>query len=81
MIIDKFDYDNYEYDDVFHMYYDSEQNVFYYDGGFIAYDIYAVMTPNEVFLFKHNKEDMIIRTVSGDIYEITYEYAYSDEEC
>jgi DNA mismatch repair ATPase MutS len=31
------------------------------------------MTPNEVYLFKKNKEDILVRAKTGDIYEIFYE--------
>ena len=65
----------YEYneDDLFYIYYNPEENRFYYDGGYLNYNIYAVMTPNEVYLFKLNKEDMIVRSPGGDLYAVIYE--------
>jgi hypothetical protein len=63
----------YDEADIFHITYSAEKNIFYDEGGYINYNIFNIMTPNEVYLFKRNKEDVVIQTKSGDIYEIYYE--------
>jgi hypothetical protein len=66
------DYD-YDEDEVFYICYNAKENIFYYDGGYVNFNIFAIMTPNEVYLFKKNKEDILVRAKTGDIYEIFYE--------
>lgn len=60
-------------DDLFHICYDAKENIFYDECGFINYNIYTIMTPNQVYLFKKNKKDIIIRTSAGDFYEVIYD--------
>ncbi len=73
MILPLFCEYDYNEDDLFYMFYNPEENRFYYDGGFLTYNIFDVMSPNEVYLFKLRKEDILIRTSCGDLYAIIYE--------
>jgi hypothetical protein len=63
----------YEDDDVYYLIYDPIRNIFEYDGGFINYTIWDIMTPNEVRIFKALKEDIVVKTKSGDFYIVIYD--------
>lgn len=47
--------------DLFPLYYDVEDNMFYQEGGWITYDIFTYITPQELMIFKNRKEDMCIQ--------------------
>jgi len=42
-----------EYDAILYIYYDVEANLFY-DDGWDFFNIYEVVTPNDIYLFKHD---------------------------
>jgi hypothetical protein len=73
---------DYDYDEetISYMYYEEERNLFFYDGGYMCYNIYSIMTPNDVYLFKLGREDILVRTKLGDIYWVSYEMAMDDED-
>jgi hypothetical protein len=71
-----FDYDE---EDAYFINYEAKKNIFYLDGGFINYNIFAIMTPNEVAWFKRVKEDVVVRTKDGDTYIIYYDDGDYDE--
>lgn len=55
--------------------YYSEENYFVDESGSIVYDIFRYITPNDLYLFKHNREFMIFE--KGNItVEIYYLEAY-----
>lgn len=70
-----------DHDDMFHVYYNERENKFYDEGGYRNDMMFYIMTPNEMHLFKLNKEDMIIRTRQGDLYEVAYCTYEDEEEC
>jgi hypothetical protein len=37
---------------VFHLYYYEDENIFIDDGGFIVYDLFSIVTPQDLFLFR-----------------------------
>lgn len=45
--------------------YDSETNIIYDEGGSIVFNIFSIIDPNTLYLFKSGKEDMMVSTVSG----------------
>lgn len=55
------DYEDYDCDEVYTIYYDEEKNVMIDCDGFMLFDIFDLITPNDLFLFKSKKEDMLIR--------------------
>ena len=54
---------NYGSEDRVLLYYDKYKNVLVDEVGFIVYDMYAYITPNEFMLFKTNKKWMIFRNI------------------
>lgn len=42
------------------IFYYEHYNLFLDEDAYIIYDIYNVITPNDVFLFKRNKKNMIV---------------------
>lgn len=72
--------DDYNYDDIIQtMYYDKEQNVFMDADGFVIFNLFTYITPNDLMLFKRNKEDMEVLSVSGE-YFIELVYPEHEEE-
>jgi len=64
----------YEYndEDVFYATYEEKENMFYYDGGYVNHLIYDILTPNELYIFLKNRDDVVIKTKSGDLYVVYY---------
>ena len=48
------------YEDTIGLFYVKEWNVFMDEGGFIVWNIFEIITPNDLFLFKKYKEYMLI---------------------
>lgn len=69
------------YDEVVRIFYDRERNLFLDEGGFIIHEhiLLRMITSNDIFLFKHKKEWMIVphRTV----HRMCVEMDYPDEDC
>jgi hypothetical protein len=71
------------------LYYNDKLNIFLDDGGYIVYDIFRIVSPNDLYLFREKKEDIVLRSklgmdvrlIYGDasgFYE--YAYGYNEEE-
>jgi len=52
--------------------YDSVANVIYDEGGAIVFNIFSIITPNELYLFKIKKESMIFDILTGGLVELQY---------
>lgn len=63
-----------EYDDVVQLYYYPIDNVFVDGGGFQVFDIFTMITPNDLFLFKYHKHYMIFphATIPGVAVEMIW---------
>lgn len=59
-------YDMFHDGDLFPLYYDEENNQFFQEGGWVVYDIFTYITPNELLIFKNKKEDLCIRNDRHD---------------
>ncbi len=57
-------------DYIVYLFYDYENNYFLDERGFIVYDIFRYITPNELIVFKHFNEDTRIERPNGDIIEL-----------
>jgi hypothetical protein len=53
------------------LYYDSVHNLFVDDGGYIVFDIFRIITPNILWLFREKKQDMDITPKPEQIGVIT----------
>lgn len=42
------------------LYYDEENNVFIDGEGEVVFEIFEIITPNDLYLFKHNQTDTIV---------------------
>lgn len=49
-----------DFDETFGIYYDADNNWFIDEDGYVIYDIYDLITPNDVFLFKERLRYMIV---------------------
>lgn len=49
-----------DYDEVFAIFYDADNNYFVDEDGYIIYDIFNIITSNDVFLFKQHKEYRLV---------------------
>ena len=65
-------------EDVISLFYDAENNVFFDEDWLIIWSIFEVITPNDLFLFKRNKEYMLVRHRS--IPELLVELYYPDDD-
>jgi hypothetical protein len=54
------------------LFYDIENNCFVDEDGFIVYNIYSLVRPSDIFLFRRNKEYMLVVGVYGDLVELYY---------
>lgn len=54
------------------LHYDSEQNVMRDMNEYIIFNIFAFITPNDLFLFKQNKENMITTSKQGKRVTLLY---------
>ena len=68
----------YDENDLLYIYYDEQENIFYHEGGFMLFDIFSIMAPNEVYLFKLKKEDILVHTKANDIYLVSYDECADD---
>ncbi len=62
------------YKDSFGLFYDEERNVFYDEDGFIIWSIFEIISPNDLLLFKKNKEYMLVhhQTMPEVLVELYY---------
>lgn len=74
----RYAYEDTRFEDVIQLYYDKERNKFVDDGGFIVYNIFSIITPNDLFLFKYHKQYMIVH--HRDNQEIGVELFYPEED-
>lgn len=56
------------------LYYDEDKNVMTDDDGFIVHDIYKIITPNQLYLFKAKKQSMLVTGKNGLVVELIYSY-------
>lgn len=54
------------------LYYDSRQNIMFDEDGDIVYNIFDFIKPNDLFLFKHHKKNIITYGRYGQMVEIVY---------
>jgi len=77
------DYDSAElldlgFEDSIGIFYDIERNVFIDEDGFIIWAIFELITPNDLFLFKQNKEYMLVQHRA--MQEVLVEMYYPDDD-
>lgn len=62
------------------LFYNKEKNLFEDEGGFIVWDIFNWITPNDLYLFKHYKEDMLVQHqfIKGLYCELYYPCDFED---
>ena len=60
--------------DAIGLFYDVEANMFIDEDGFVVPLIFELITPNDLFLFKHSREYMIVdhKTLPGVVIELYY---------
>jgi len=58
------------YNCVIVMFYDYENNYFIDENGFIIYELFRYITPNELLLFKQTNEDLFLLRPNGDYIEM-----------
>ena len=58
------------------LYYCSKDNVIENEEGFIVYNIFSIITPNDLMLFKKGKETVWIKDIDGDNIELVYSDEY-----
>lgn len=70
------------YDGILELYYDSEENLFYDQCGIRVRDIFEVLTPNDIFLFKRNPKCNVFlhRKYPRILCEILTQSAYYPED-
>lgn len=56
----------------FRLYYVVDQNIVTDDEGEVIFDIYDYITPNEFYLFKQQKKDLITDGRYGQLVELIY---------
>lgn len=54
------------------IFYDSERNVFMDEGGYIVYNIYDYVTPNQLFIFREKQDDMFFKNYSDRMESMVY---------
>jgi hypothetical protein len=54
------------------LFYDQVGNVMIDPDGYIVTNIYDIITPNDLFLFKSKKEDLMVRGKSGGYVELIW---------
>jgi hypothetical protein len=64
--------------EVYTYYYNEEKNIMIDEDGQEIFNIFSIITPNALYLFKENKEDMFVYGIHGELVELVYPY---DEEC
>ena len=67
-------YDSPDEYDVFGLFYYENENVFKDDDGFIVWDIFNYITPNDLYLFRKTHETMFVnhKTIPNMIGELYY---------
>lgn len=58
------------YNCVIVMFYDYENNYFIDENGFIIYELFKYITPNELLQFKQTNEDLFLLRPNGDYIEM-----------
>lgn len=59
-------------DDIYRLFFDPEENVFLDECGFMIFDIFSIIDPIIVYLFKLKKEYMFTYDTSGHRVELFY---------
>lgn len=54
------------------LYYDKDKNVMMDDAGFVVFDIFHIISPNTLYLFKTKKEDMFVYGTDGQPVVLIY---------
>jgi len=49
------------------LYYDSKDNVFYDEDGFVVFNIFDYITPTDLYLFKNSIYDMFVSYDNGAV--------------
>jgi len=58
--------------DIVNLFYDPEKNVILDDCGFMIFDIYKIISPNRLFLFKTQKQHMSTWDKNGGLIVLYY---------
>ena len=58
--------------EVFSFYYDEENNVIHDDEGFDRPDIFSIISPNMLYLFKTKKKSMYVYSLSGELIHLIW---------
>jgi hypothetical protein len=61
------------------LFYDDVRNVMIDCGGFIVWNIFDYISPNDLYLFKTHKEDMVVVNNSGQRIELIWPEHEGDE--
>jgi 4-amino-4-deoxy-L-arabinose transferase-like glycosyltransferase len=68
--------------DIRQIFYDEKDNFYVDDCGYVIPNIYSIIEPNIIYLFRSKKEDMFVYSAHGEyielIYEPEYEYVRND---
>lgn len=72
------DYMDNTFRDSIGIFYVPEWNVFMDEDGFIIWSIFEIITPNDLFLFKRNKEYMCVQHCT--MKEVLVEMYYQDKD-
>ena len=52
-------------DDIYYLFYDEEENVMMDECGFVITNIFNIISPNALFLFKRLREDLFVVGTHG----------------
>lgn len=72
------DWDDYYCDNDIILYYDKESNCMVDGDGFEVENLYSVITPNQYFLFRFKKEDMMFYSKEG--YPVMLIYSCTEDD-
>lgn len=67
-----------DFKEVMQLYYYPLDHIFVDDGGFPVFNIFNMITPNELFLFRHCKEYMIVQHCRNP--EVGVELIWPDDD-
>lgn len=69
------------YLDAIGLFYDTDQNVFVGEDGFIVWSIFELITPNDLLLFRERKDYMVVdhRTLDNVVVELYYPNGDDDD--
>jgi tRNA(Ile)-lysidine synthase TilS/MesJ len=59
-------------DEIMTFYYEPEQNIICDDDGFIMFNVFQFITPQQLLLFKHKKDDMRVIGKNGETIDLLY---------